>query len=348
MPRRPVQGLLAIVFCFLWGVLGLALAGWAVAQWTQPEQGYEAAMWLLQGSPVKLPWDHERVIGFLTEHTVAAAIVGILALLNSVSLARRARLHFRPLTESNDGKGEIAFKGMEQRVGRPLEGTIKLHDAPAPGQEYTLRLRAKKHAGGTHGYEAKQTALARQGVHGMSLPFRFEIPATAPATGATWLLDFGPRERKFFRSEFEVKLGEAPESEIRRASAHEGEDHEEPVAQAAAPTWGTSSSASLPPEASAQPTMFQTQRNRELFDHIEKLANAFGKKFTPQERERLMAQASSQQLAGMRDKLEAVKKIKPEHAKFIKYAVIGFVLLFFVLPWALSILGVILAAIFGR
>jgi len=347
MPRRPVHGLLAITFCLLWGVLGLALAGWAVAQWTQPEQGYEAAMWLLQGSPWQLPWDHERVIAFLTEHTVAAAVVGIVALLNAVSLARRARLHFRPLSESDDGKGEIAFKGMEQRAGRPLEGTIKLHDAPVPGEEYTLRLRAKKQAGG-YGYEAEQTALARQGVHGMSLPFRFDIPATAPASGATWLLDFGPRGKKFFRSKFEVKLGEAPESEIRRASAHEVQDQEEPVVQAAAPTWGTSSSASLPPEAAAQPAVFETQRNRELFEHIEKLANAFGKKFTPQERERLMAQASSQQLAGMRDKLEAVKKFKPEHAKLIKYAVIGFLLLFFVLPWALSILGVILAAILGR
>jgi hypothetical protein len=198
------------------------------------------------------------------------------ALLNAVSLARRARLHFRPLSESDDGKGEIAFKGMEQRAGRPLEGTIKLHEAPVPGEEYTLRLRAKKQTGG-YGYEAEQTALARQGVHGMSLPFRFDIPATAPASGATWLLDFGPRGKKFFRSKFEVKLGEAPESEIRRASAHEVQDQEEPVVQAAAPTWGTSSSASLPPEAAAQPAVFETQRNRELFEHIEKLANAFGK-----------------------------------------------------------------------
>ena len=40
------------------------------------------------------------------------------------------------------------------------------------------------------------------------------------------------------------------------------------------------------------------------------------------------------------------RQITPQHAKYIKYAFIGFIVLFFVMPFVLTLLTLVLGAIF--
>ena len=62
-------------------------------------------------------------------------------------------------------------------------------------------------------------------------------------------------------------------------------------------------------------------------------------KFTPQQRAAL---------AKLTPEQAALAKMVPDPAKALKWVVIGFIALFFVLPFMLSVLGLILAAIFGN
>ena len=50
----------------------------------------------------------------------------------------------------------------------------------------------------------------------------------------------------------------------------------------------------------------------------------------------------------MRQQLEMLRKLQPQHVQLLKYAVIGVIVLTFVLPFVMTLFGTILAATFGR
>jgi hypothetical protein len=82
-------------------------------------------------------------------------------------------------------------------------------------------------------------------------------------------------------------------------------------------------------------------------DQIEKLYGAFGGKLTEAQRAQLHAKLAEPGAHGMKEPLEALRKVSPRHLKILKYAFIGAIVVFFVLPFALGILGMILGAVFG-
>ena len=322
MPRNPVAGVVSGVFGLAWAALGLVLAAWAAATKLEVARGFDLALWALQRSPVDLPWDPVDAANYAINHVVPAVIVAAIALVLAWTNLRTARIALRAQNESHDGRGELQPMTQEPRVGRPFEGVIRLREA-TPGDEYDVSLVAAS-SGNKPAYRSEQKARARHGAQGVNLPFRFEVPATAPASGVAtrWHLEFAPTGRRTFgRSRLDVKLAPAPEGEA-RAAAH-----------------GIAPAASMPGAASPQAQGY--------VEHIERLYGALGGKLSEQQRQHIRAKLSGPQAQTMQGQLEAFRKLTPQHVKLLKYAVVGFVLLFFVLPFVLSVLGMVLAAIFS-
>jgi hypothetical protein len=215
-------------------------------------------------------------------------------------------------------------------VGRPFDGTIALGDAHATGEEFDVTLTAFARGGAT-AYRAEQKVRTRPGAQGVSLPFRFDVPASAPASGSghRWRLEFAPAGRKLpGRSAFDVSLGPQTEAEARMVRASRPEGHAYVADSAAAPA--------AAPQAQG------------YADHIEKLYGALGGKLTDAQRAQLRAKLSGREAEALKHQLEGLRKLRPDHLKLIKYAAIGAFVFFFVLPFVFSILGMVLAAIFTK
>lgn len=328
MPRQPVTGIVAGAVGLVSAAVGVALAAWAAMAATDRAQGYEWATWALEQPWVDIPWDAERIATYALEHVWIVAIAAAIALATAWARLRQARIAMRPASESQDGKGELKVAGMQEpRVGRPFEGSIVLREAPMPGEEFDVILTAWSGGRAVHRFEAK--SRARPGAQGVTLPFRFDVPATAAASGigTRWRLEFAPAGKRFGRSSFDVTL--APASEAARAVAAS-----RPAAQ---PHPGMLEDApAAPPQAEG------------YLAHIEKLAGALGHKMTDAQRSRLREQLSSPQAQAMKPLLDWLLKVTPNRAKFFKYGVIGMVILYVVVPIVLSVVGGIMRAAFGR
>ena len=346
MPRAPLTGLVAGVAGIAWAAVGLVGAAWSATAAIDPAKGFELATWAFANSRVHVPWSHEQLASFAIEHLVFVAIAAAVALLLAWSNLRRARIAFRSRDVSQDGKGELRLSAMEPRVGRPFDGTILLRDAPTPGEEFDVTLTAIGR-GGVVAHRAEQKARARQGAHGVNLPFRFEVPASAPASGRghRWRLEFAPAGRKYFgRSGFEVILAPLSEAEARIAHARHAPSH--------VLASGTASPPAAPhPIAThhvATPATPEAPAAQGYADHIEKLYGALGGKLTDRQRELIRAKLSWREAEALKEQLEGLRKLRPDHVKLFKYAAVGAFVLFFVLPFVLSVLGMILAAIIGH
>jgi hypothetical protein len=325
MPRAPISGAVSGVIGMLWAAAGLVLGAWAATAALDQSKGHELAMWALGSSSIALPWPHEEVVRIAMSHLPVVGVAAAVALLLAWSGLHRARVAFRPIDESQDGKGELRIATIEPRIGRPLEGTIMLRSAPSPGEEFEVTLTALTPAG-TVAWRGEQKARARPGAHGVNLPFRFDVPVSAVpgGVGHRWRLEFAPAGRKplLGRSAFDVRLGAPSEAEARMASA----------AHAPAQVM----------HAEPQPL---TQGHVE---HIEKLYGAFGGKLSERQREQIRERLSSKEAQDLDQFLARLRTFRPDHVKLIKYAAIGLFVFFFVLPFAFSVLGMIFAAIFTR
>lgn len=329
MPRNPVAGIVSGAFGLAWGALGLVLAAWAATTMLEPEKGFELLHGALLVSPVHLPWDPVEAASYAINHVGVVAVAALIALALAWSNLRTARIAFRASNESQDGKGELQPALAQPRVGRPFEGVIGLRGQATPGDEYDLTLTAAK-PGSSAAYRAEHKVRARQGAQGVNLPFRFEVPASAPAGGGhRWRLEFAPAGRRVVRpSWFEVDLAPAPEGEARAA-----------MIPAAGMSTGVPQQAPVLAHASSQVDGY--------VDRIDQLYGALGGKLTGAQREQMRAKLAGPNGAAMRQQVEAFRKLSPRHVKLIKYALIGVVLVFFVLPFVLGILGAVLGAIFG-
>jgi hypothetical protein len=330
MPRAPLEGVVAGLAGLLWAAAGLAVAAWAVAASLDPVTGFALVTWALGVTGLDLQWSPEGISRFAMDKLPFIAIGAAVALLLAASNLRKARIAFRAGDVSQDGKGALRLAAIEPRVGRPFDGTIALADAQASGEEYDVTLTARGRGGAT-AYRAEQKVRTRPGAQGVNLPFRFEVPASAPASGGDhrWRLEFAPAGRKLFgRSAFDVSLGPQSEAEARMASASRPEAH-----------------AHVADSASAAHATPQAQGH---VDHIEKLYGALGGKLTEVQRARIRAKLSGREAEALKHQLEGLRKIKPEHLKLVKYAAIGAIVVFFVLPFVFSILGMVLAAIFSQ
>ncbi|HUP28883.1 MAG TPA: hypothetical protein VM122_01830 [Usitatibacter sp.] len=338
MPRAPLTGVVSGLVGVIWAAAGLVAAAWAATAALDAAKGFELATWMLGNSGVELPWSPEYVAGVAIAHLPVVAVGAALALLMAWSHLRKARIAFRPDNVSQDGKGELRVSAIQPRVGRPFDGSIMLRDVPTPGEEFDVTLTAIGPAGAV-AHRAEQKVRARQGAHGVNLPFRFDVPASAPASGGgnRWRLEFGPAGRtRFRRSAFDVSLGRPSEIEIRAASVPRAEAHVPRVDSPVRVADTASPAASSAPQAAG------------YVDHIEKLYGALGGKLTDRQRELIRAKLSGQEAEALKQQLEGLRKLRPDHVKLLKYAAIGAFVFFFVLPFVFSVLGVILAAIFGH
>lgn len=344
MARQPIAGAVAGIVGLVSAAVGVALAAWAAMAATDRAQGYEWATWALEQPWVDIPWDAERVATYALEHVWIVAIAAFIALATAWARLRQARIALRPASESQDGRGELKVAGMQEpRVGRPFEGSIVLREAPMPGEEFDVILTAWSGGRAAHRFESK--SRARPGAHGVTLPFRFDVPATAPPSGVgtRWRLEFAPVGKRFGRSWCDVTLGPASEG----ARAMVASRPVQTVREQPAPS----------PPAQPRPAMLQdtpdaSTPEQAYLEHIEKLAGAFGKKLTERQREmlrgKLREKLAGPQAAAIRPQLDAMLKLTPEYAKWIKYGLIGVIILYVVVPIVLSVVGGIMAAVFGR
>lgn len=313
MPRNPVAGIVSGAFGLAWAALGLVLGAWVAVTMLDAAQGLELGRRVLDESPFDLPWRAVDVASIAVEFIVFPALIAALALLLAWSNLRTARIAFRPRSESQDGKGQLQLAGRgEARVGKPVEGAILLRDAPAPGEEFDVVL-----AGGSAAaaYRAEQRVRARQGAHGVSLPFRFDVPATAAPSGigSDWRLEFARAGKKAFPSWIELELQPGAPEQVA------------PVRAAAAE--------SAPARGHAE--------------HLASLAEAFGVKMSPAQRQRLHDKLSEPGAPANARQLEMFRQLTPQHVKYIKYGLIAFFVLFFLMPFVLSVITLVLGGIFA-
>ena len=320
MPRNPFGGFISGVFGLAWAAIGVALAAWAGTAALEPQRGVELAAWAMTQSPLALPWSPQEAALWAVDNVVPFAIAAAVALALAASNLRTARIALRPANQSADGKGEVQLSAREDpRVGKALEGAILLREPPTPGDEFDVVLTG--HKPGMAPYRIEQKVRARQGVHGVSLPFRFDVPATAPAGfGSRWLLEFGRAGKR--RSAVDLKLGAAPEHEVRLASA---------ATVAGSPAVATPA----------------TAKARGYADQVERLLGVFGGKLDDAQRQQLRAKLAAADGHAAARSLDGLRKLTPHHMKLVKYAVIGLIVVFFVMPFVFGVLGLVLAALFG-
>lgn len=345
MPRAPLEGVIAGVVGLLWAVAGLAVASWAVTTALDAARGFEVGTWALGRAGLELPWSHGEIVRFAAEQLPWVAIAAAVALLLAGSNLRKARVAFRPGNVSQDGKGELRMTALEPRVGRPFDGTIALREARAPGEEFDVTLTALGRNGAV-AYRAEHKARTRPGAQGVSLPFRFDVPASAPASDGhhRWRLEFAPAGRRYLgRSAFDVTLSAPSEAEARMARVSHGESRAA-LAHPAAPPHHPTASAQHPATPPQQPAAPQAQG---YVDHIEKLYGALGGKLTDAQREQMRARLAGPEAEAMKRQLEGLRRLKPEHVKLFKWVAIAAFIVFFALPFFFTILGMIVAAIFG-
>jgi hypothetical protein len=214
--------------------------------------------------------------------------------------------------------------------------------------------------GGSAAYRVEQKVRARPAAQGVSLPFRFDVPATAPPSGpgTRWRLEFAPvGAGRFGRSAIDVVFAPAPADEIRRAAAaaqpHVGlaKDAHAGLAKDAHGGLAKGAPAGLvkeaPPASQREVAPGATVATEAYAAHIEKLAAAMGAKLTQMQRDKLRAALASPQAAALRPHLDLLLKVTPDWAKVFKYGAIVSVVLYIVVPIMLSVVGGIVAAVRG-
>jgi len=236
MPRDPLSALGGFVLGIAFLAVAIALLGWVVLTKIAVAKGFDVAMWAAQHSPVPLPVDPvdfgNRVINSPSIWFIAA--FGVMALMMAFSFLRGARRSARPAGVSDDGEARLELKGAIPRVGETLHGEIVLASNDLVGQPYDIRVECQR-LNGRRGkayrtdYSDSVQVLALAGAGGARLPFRFEIPLTAPPSRAwepfslrdprEWQLVCAQSKAWFRGSFFPLQVQPGPEKEVADALA---------------------------------------------------------------------------------------------------------------------------------
>ena len=236
VPRDPLGAFFGFALGIAFLALGIIVLGWVVLTNVAVEKGFDVAMWAAQHSPVPLPVDPvdfgNRVINSPSIWFIAA--FGVMALMSAFGFLRGARGNARPAGVSDDGEARLELKGANPRVGETLEGEIVLASKDLVGQTYDIRVECRR-LGGRHGsayrtdYEDSVQVLAVAGAGGARLPFRFEIPLTAPPSRGyeyfslrdrrEWQLVCARKDAWFRGSFFPLQVEPGPEEVVAEALA---------------------------------------------------------------------------------------------------------------------------------
>ena len=236
MARAPLRAFVGLVLGIAFLAVAIALLGWVVLTKVAVAKGFDVAMWVARHSPVPLPLDPvdfgNRVINSPSIWFIAAFGVG--ALMWAYSLLRSARRNARPAGVSDDGEARLELKGATPRVGETLRGEIVLASMDPVGQPYVIRVECRRLEGRTGrayqtDYSESVQVVAVAGAGGAKLPFRFEIPLTAPPSRAwepfslqdrrEWQLVCAKSKAWFHGWFFPLQVQPGPEKEVAQAIA---------------------------------------------------------------------------------------------------------------------------------
>ena len=236
VPRDLLGALVGFVFGIAFLAVAVVLLGWVVLTKVAVEKGFDVAMWAAQHSPVPLsiePADFgNQVINSPSIWFIAA--FGVMALMSAFVFLRGARLGARPAGVSEDGEARLELKGANPRVGETLQGEIVLAGNDHVGQPYDIRVECQRLEGMRGSayrtdYSDSVQVVALAGADGARLPFRFEIPLTAPPSRPfehlslrdrrEWQLVCARPKAWFRGSFFPLQVEPGPEEEVADALA---------------------------------------------------------------------------------------------------------------------------------
>lgn len=225
-PRSTMSRLIGLALVAPGALLGL----WVVTAMFSTELAFDGAYWYAQHSPFELTVPPVQFANDMiqprnrTSYGLLALLLCWIGLSNLGLLGRGAAL-------------ALDLKTTDARVGRPLEGSLLLASAPKPDDGYDVRLACTQSQGSGKNrrvitaFEARLEARPVQRVEGWSVPFKFDIPATAPPTGTPGLFKPQPFDWHLsvyrtntwisFPTSFPIELAAAPSEELRALEATE-------------------------------------------------------------------------------------------------------------------------------
>jgi hypothetical protein len=195
MARAIENLLLAILF----GAPGATVAAWVALTVQRTEKGYDLALqaleWVEAAALLDFGQPAAQLAGkFIQRESVQLAGIGGLVLC-AVSLVFLHRFYrcIRPLDPNHGRMALLVLKTQHPRVGQVLEGKLQLKEDVQPGEEFQISLFCAVPGTSRPSSIAFSDSQVRQAVAeslGWSVPFRFELPDTAPPTTTRgWLTD---------------------------------------------------------------------------------------------------------------------------------------------------------------
>ncbi len=222
--RNPIGAAVSMVFGLAAGAVGLVLAGGTVLKFFD----IDASEWATAHSPILLDAVQMSVASpLIQEYSVfrMALFAGVYCVVALV-LLNVARTCRQPLGTSDDGKSELDLKTVAPRVGSVLEGAMRLVKEAKAGDMFRVSLICnRRHPPNSEStiygdpvriFEKREEVRVVQDARGWSVPFRFEVPITAPASQAdearrrdmfSWRLEMVPANALIaFSSGFDIVL----------------------------------------------------------------------------------------------------------------------------------------------
>jgi len=201
----------------------LALA-WLGLAWSGHPLGHEGALW-----EIRPDWKWPRdalVTGVFLGLT--GAVMGLGGL-----FFKAARTEMRPASQSEDGLADLELTMPQLRAGHPVEGRLRILKASQPGETFRLTLLCTRpdspsidNSSRTEtAFQEELTAAAVQDAKGLSVPFRFVVPITAPASsrdpeGYKWRLKVSRMSAWFALDRgFDLRVAAATPEELRALEA---------------------------------------------------------------------------------------------------------------------------------
>ena len=249
--RKLVIFIASLVFAILLGVPGVLLALQVGLVLYRLELAFDWALHVAEHWPLALTTPAVQLANHAIQRNLlipAGMIAAIMCLLAFRALRNAQRL-LRPSGESDDGKARIALKADHPRVGSLLEGSLQLTKDAKPGDIFRVELFCRRSLTSVSEkrrqtvFSARQDVQAVQGAEGWSVPFQFDVPATAPPSmvrdplavegyghGFDRQLAFYPANAWIaFPSEFSLQLAAAPEEELHATEAGDTADRTEAI-----------------------------------------------------------------------------------------------------------------------
>ncbi len=232
MTRDTIGALGGLVVSLAFFAIAVPVLGWVALATVEPETGVRVATWAARQAPVMgiEPGDFgNRVVNAPTIWIIG--VLGLIALMSGLVCLRDA---CHKGEDDDHGEPQLELTDDKLRVGWPLQGQIVLASKDEVGQPYNIRVECRRMSGRRGkayrtDYESSVEVVAVAGEGGARVPFRFEIPLTAPPSRewvpfslrdpCEWQLVFARPKAWFRGSFFALQVEPGPEEEVAEALA---------------------------------------------------------------------------------------------------------------------------------